>query len=119
MSEIVDLSQPEISGAQQNTIVRASDAFSLWSNCARPACRRARGCRGFAEGPIPRCTPTLAQNVFAVLRPIMALVPGRDREAKAYEEVNRRIDDIMRRAAMVMERQLEAIEQKAGIERDE
>jgi hypothetical protein len=49
----------------------------------------------------------------------MALVPGRDREAKVYEEVNRRIDDIMRRAAMVMERQLEAIEQKAGIERDE
>ena len=116
MSEIVDLSLPELSGAQQNTIVRASDAFSLWSNCARPACRRARGCRGFAEGPIPRCAPPLAANLGIAFRAVGALVPKRAQPATDIaDEVDEKISSLTLRAAALMEWWLETMERKAGV----
>jgi hypothetical protein len=116
MPETVDLSLPKLSPAQQETIAHASDAFGLCLKCVCPACRRARTCRGFFEGPIPFCAPALAANLGIAFRAVGALVPTRAQPATDMaDEVDRQIWSMTQRAAALMERWLDAMERKAGV----
>jgi hypothetical protein len=51
----------------------ANDQFGFWRSCAKPACRRARGCRGEPRACLDRHLPQVPQKardrVRALLRP--------------------------------------------------
>jgi hypothetical protein len=113
MSEIE--STPEISTEQKDTIVRASDAFGFWSGCAGAACRRARRCCAFAAQPVPHSAVPLVKNLGPAFRAVAALVPRFRMKRNTHAEMNRRMSDIMLRATMQLEREMDRIEEKAGM----